>query len=78
MGTATTYVAPRTCIVFDECEEPRDSKGSTVPLRACGNTEAYVLVAKPGAGKPTAFRLPSQHGGGESWVSHAQSAETRT
>ena len=39
--------------------------------------ETYGL-AKEGAGKPTAFRLPSQHGGGKSWVSHAQSAETRT
>ena len=78
MGTATTYVAPSTCIVFDECEETGDSKGSTAPLRAYGNTEAYVLVAKPGAGKPTAFRFPSQHGGGKSWASHAQSAETRT
>ena len=78
MDTATTYVAPRTCTVIDEGEETRDSKGSTAPLRDYGNAGAYVLVAKPDPAETTTFQLASQHGGGTSWASHVQSAETKT
>ena len=42
MGTATTYVAPSTCIVFDECEEPATPKEArrrcapmATPRRTC-------------------------------------------
>ena len=56
MDIATKYVAPRTCTVVGLGEETRDATGSAAPLSDYANTEAYVLVAEPGAGKTTAFK----------------------
>ena len=65
MDIAMKYVAPRTCTVVGLGEETRDAKGSAAPLSDYANTEAYVLVAEPGAGKTTAFKTEAASQGGE-------------
>ena len=50
---------------FSLGEETRDAKESAAPLSDYANTEAYVLVAEPGAGKTTAFKTEAVSQGGE-------------
>ena len=57
MDTATPYVAPRTCTVVDEAEPKKDAKKPATPLDNYADVAAYVLIAEPGAGKTTAFKI---------------------
>ena len=64
MATVTTFVAPRTCAVVEEGETTRDSRERALPLSSYAKTEAYVLIAEPGAGKTTAFKAEAESQGG--------------
>ena len=55
MDTAKEYIAPRTCKVVDD-REPQTDGGTQAPLADYADSEAYVLIADPGAGKTTAFK----------------------
>ena len=64
MGTATTYVAPRTCTVVGEGEPTRATKKPGKPLTNYADAAAYVLIAEAGAGKSTAFETEAIRQGG--------------
>lgn len=61
MDASTKYVAPRTCTVVGEGQRQR-TDGAT-PIARLGDSEAYVLIAEPGAGKTTAFRTEAEREG---------------
>lgn len=59
-----TYVAPRTCTVVNEGEEPDSAASGASPLSSHAETKAYVLIAEPGAGKTTSFKEEADSQGG--------------
>lgn len=59
-----TYVAPRTCKVVNEGEEPDNVASGASPLSSYAKTGAYVLIAEPGAGKTTSFKEEAVSQGG--------------
>ena len=62
MTAKAEYVAPRTCRVVDE-RDLRPDAGKQTRLTEYADTEAYVLIAEPGAGKTTAFKSEAARAG---------------
>ena len=57
------YFAPRTCTEIKEEQTGEISEGSSLPLKNFNETQAYVLIGEPGAGKTTAFRYEADSDG---------------
>ena len=59
-----TYLVPRTCAVIGEDDFRGGTENASRPLEFFRETDAYVLLGAPGAGKTEAFKLEAEHSGG--------------